>query len=329
MASFPRTRMRRNRASTFIRSLVAENRVTAADLILPLFLTDGAQSTPVASMPGVSRNTIDDALRVAEQASALGIPALALFPEVDASLKTPDCAESWREDNLINRAVGRLKQAFPDLGLITDVALDPYNPQGHDGYLVGDRIVNDETIEALVEQALSLTRAGTDIVAPSDMMDGRIGVIRDALDAEGFTDVGLMSYAVKYASAYYGPFRDAIGSRGALKGDKKTYQMDTANALEGLREVELDIEEGADTVMVKPGLPYLDMVCRVKETFGVPTFAYQVSGEYAAIMAAAENGWLDHDRVWLETLLSFKRAGADGVLTYGALKVAGLLAEGA
>lgn len=329
MASFPRTRMRRNRASTFIRSLVAENRMTAADLILPLFLTDGVQSTPVASMPGVSRNTIDDALRVAEQASALGIPALALFPEVDASLKTPDCAESWREDNLINRAVRRLKQAFPDLGLITDVALDPYNPQGHDGYLVGDRIVNDETIEALVKQALSLAHAGTDIVAPSDMMDGRIGVIRDALDAEGFTDVGLMSYAVKYASAYYGPFRDAIGSGGALKGDKKTYQMDTANALEGLREVELDIEEGADTVMVKPGLPYLDMVCRVKETFGVPTFAYQVSGEYAAIMAAAENGWLDHDRVWLETLLSFKRAGADGVLTYGALKVAGLLAEGA
>ena len=329
MASFPRTRMRRNRASAFIRSLVAENRVSAADLILPLFLTDGAQSTPVASMPGVSRNTIDDALRVAEQASALGIPALALFPEVDASLKTPDCAESWREGNLINRAVGRLKQAFPDLGLITDVALDPYNPQGHDGYLVGDRIVNDETIEALVKQALSLARAGTDIVAPSDMMDGRIGVIRDALDAEGFTDIGLMSYAVKYASAYYGPFRDAIGSGGALKGDKKTYQMDTANALEGLREVELDIEEGADTVMVKPGLPYLDMVCRVKETFGVPTFAYQVSGEYAAIMAAAENGWLDHDRVWLETLLSFKRAGADGVLTYGALKVAGLLAEGA
>lgn len=329
MASFPRTRMRRNRASAFIRSLVAENRVTAADLILPLFLTDGVQSTPVASMPGVSRNTIDDALRVAEQASALGIPALALFPEVDASLKTPDCAESWREDNLINRAVRRLKQAFPDLGLITDVALDPYNPQGHDGYLVGDRIVNDETIEALVKQALSLAHAGTDIVAPSDMMDGRIGVIRDALDAEGFTDVGLMSYAVKYASAYYGPFRDAIGSGGALKGDKKTYQMDTANALEGLREVELDIEEGADTVMVKPGLPYLDMVCRVKETFGVPTFAYQVSGEYAAIMAAAENGWLDHDRVWLETLLSFKRAGADGVLTYGALKVAGLLAEGA
>ena len=321
--------MRRNRASAFIRSLVAENRVTAADLILPLFLTDGVQSTPVASMPGVSRNTIDDALRVAEQASALGIPALALFPEVDASLKTPDCAESWREDNLINRAVRRLKQAFPDLGLITDVALDPYNPQGHDGYLVGDRIVNDETIEALVKQALSLAHAGTDIVAPSDMMDGRIGVIRDALDAEGFTDVGLMSYAVKYASAYYGPFRDAIGSGGALKGDKKTYQMDTANALEGLREVELDIEEGADTVMVKPGLPYLDMVCRVKETFGVPTFAYQVSGEYAAIMAAAENGWLDHDRVWLETLLSFKRAGADGVLTYGALKVAGLLAEGA
>ncbi|MEC7140638.1 MAG: porphobilinogen synthase, partial [Pseudomonadota bacterium] len=200
--------------------------------------------------------------------------------------------------------------------------------QGHDGYLVGDRIVNDETIDALVKQALSLARAGTDIVAPSDMMDGRISVIRDALDAEGFTDVGLMSYAVKYASAYYGPFRDAIGSGGALKGDKKTYQMDTANALEGLREVELDIEEGADTVMVKPGLPYLDMVCRVKETFGVPTFAYQVSGEYAAIMAAAENGWLDHDRVWLETLLSFKRAGADGVLTYGALKVAGLLAEG-
>ena len=329
MPSFPRTRMRRNRASSFIRSLVAENRVSATDLILPVCLTDAAKSSPVASMPGVFRHSLDDVLRVAEQAAELGIPALALFPEVDAALKTPDCSESWREDNLINRAIARLKQGFPGLGLITDVALDPYNPLGHDGYLVGDRIVNDETIEALVRQALSLARAGTDIVAPSDMMDGRIGVIRDALDAEGFTDVGLMSYAVKYASAYYGPFRDAIGSGGALKGDKKTYQMDTANALEGLREVELDIEEGADTVMVKPGLPYLDMVCRVKEAFGVPTFAYQVSGEYAAIMAATENGWLDHDRVWLETLLSFKRAGADGVLTYGAIMVARLLAEGA
>lgn len=329
MPSFPRTRLRRNRASTFIRSLVAENRVSAHDLILPVFVTDANSSSEVASMPGTHRNTLDDAVRLAERAVGLGVPALALFPEVDPKLKTPDCSESWREDNLVNRAVRRLKAEFPDLGIITDVAFDPYNPKGHDGYLVDGVIVNDETVTALVRQALSLAEAGADVVAPSDMMDGRCGAIRDGLDAAGFTTVGIMSYAVKYASAYYGPFRDAIGSSGALKGDKKSYQMDTANALEGLREVELDIEEGADTVMVKPGLPYLDMVTRVKETFGVPTFAYQVSGEYAQIMAACQNGWLDHDKVWLETLLSFKRAGADGVLTYGALKVAELLREGA
>ncbi|MGB1146275.1 MAG: porphobilinogen synthase [Alphaproteobacteria bacterium] len=327
MGGFPRTRMRRNRASAFIRTLVAENNVRTADLILPVFVTDADQSSEVASMPGVFRNNAADAMKLAEKAMTLGIPALALFPEVDASLKTPDCSESWREDNLINRTVRALKENFPDLGIITDVAFDPYNPKGHDGYLVDGVVVNDETVEALVRQALSLAEAGADIVAPSDMMDGRIGAIRDGLDAAGHTNVGIMSYAVKYASAYYGPFRDAIGSSGALKGDKKTYQMDTANASEGLREVELDLEEGADTVMVKPGLPYLDMVTRVKETFGVPTFAYQVSGEYAQIMAACQNGWLDHDKVWLETLLSFKRAGADGVLTYGAIKVAELLAE--
>ena len=327
MGGFPRTRMRRNRASAFIRTLVAENNVRTADLILPVFVTDADQSSEVASMPGVFRNNATDAMKLAEKAMTLGIPALALFPEVDASLKTPDCSESWREDNLINRTVRALKENFPDLGIITDVAFDPYNPKGHDGYLVDGVVVNDETVEALVRQALSLAEAGADIVAPSDMMDGRIGAIRDGLDAAGHTNVGIMSYAVKYASAYYGPFRDAIGSSGALKGDKKTYQMDTANASEGLREVELDLEEGADTVMVKPGLPYLDMVTRVKETFGVPTFAYQVSGEYAQIMAACQNGWLDHDKVWLETLLSFKRAGADGVLTYGAIKVAELLAE--
>ena len=327
MPSFPRTRLRRNRASTFIRTLVAENRVTASDLILPVFVTDAGQSSEVGSMPGVFRNTLDDALKLADRAIALGIAAVALFPEVDESLKTNDCSESWREDNLINRTVRLLKSEFPELGVITDVAFDPYNPKGHDGYLVDGEVVNDETVTALVRQALSLARAGADIVAPSDMMDGRIGAIRDGLDAEGFTNVGIMSYAVKYASAYYGPFRDAIGSSGALKGDKKSYQMDTANASEGLREVELDLEEGADTVMVKPGLPYLDMVTRVKETFGVPTFAYQVSGEYAQITAACQNGWLDHDKVWLETLLSFKRAGADGVLTYGALKVAELLEQ--
>ena len=327
MGGFPRTRMRRNRASAFIRTLVAENNVRTADLILPVFVTDADQSSEVASMPGVFRNNAADAMKLAEKAMTLGIPALALFPEVDASLKTPDCSESWREDNLINRTVRALKENFPDLGIITDVAFDPYNPKGHDGYLVDGVVVNDETVEALVRQALSLAEAGADIVAPSDMMDGRIGAIRDGLDAAGHTNVGIMSYAVKYASAYYGPFRDAIGSSGALKGDKKTYQMDTANASEGLREVELDLEEGADTVMVKPGLPYLDMVTRVKENFGVPTFAYQVSGEYAQIMAACQNGWLDHDKVWLETLLSFKRAGADGVLTYGAIKVAELLAE--
>ena len=327
MPSFPRTRLRRNRASVFIRSLVAENRVSAADLILPVFVTDAESSSEVASMPGTHRNTLDDALKLAERAAALGIPALALFPEVDPALKTPDCSESWREDNLVNRAVRAIKGEFPDLGIITDVAFDPYNPKGHDGYLVEELIVNDETVTALVRQALSLADAGADIVAPSDMMDGRVGAIRDGLDEAGYTNVGILSYAVKYASAYYGPFRDAIGSSGALKGDKKTYQMDTANAAEGLREVELDLEEGADSVMVKPGLPYLDMVTRVKETFGVPTFAYQVSGEYAQIMAACQNGWLDHDKVWLETLLSFKRAGADGVLTYGALKVAELLRQ--
>ena len=327
MGGFPRTRMRRNRASAFIRTLVAENNVRTADLILPVFVTDADQSSEVASMPGVFRNNAADAMKLAEKAMTLGIPALALFPEVDASLKTPDCSESWREDNLINRTVRALKENFPELGIITDVAFDPYNPKGHDGYLVDGVVVNDETVEALVRQALSLAEAGADIVAPSDMMDGRIGAIRDGLDAAGHTNVGIMSYAVKYASAYYGPFRDAIGSSGALKGDKKTYQMDTANASEGLREVELDLDEGADTVMVKPGLPYLDMVTRVKENFGVPTFAYQVSGEYAQIMAACQNGWLDHDKVWLETLLSFKRAGADGVLTYGAIKVAELLAE--
>ena len=327
MGGFPRTRMRRNRASAFIRTLVAENNVRTADLILPVFVTDAEQSSEVGSMPGVFRNNAADAMKLAEKAMTLGIPALALFPEVDASLKTPDCSESWREDNLINRTVRALKENFPDLGIITDVAFDPYNPKGHDGYLVDGVVVNDETVEALVRQALSLAEAGADIVAPSDMMDGRIGAIRDGLDAAGHTNVGIMSYAVKYASAYYGPFRDAIGSSGALKGDKKTYQMDTANASEGLREVELDLEEGADTVMVKPGLPYLDMVTRVKEAFGVPTFAYQVSGEYAQIMAACQNGWLDHDKVWLETLLSFKRAGADGLLTYGAIKVAELLAE--
>ena len=325
MAGYPRTRLRRNRTAPFIRTLVAEHAVSTADLILPVFVTDAAQSTEVGSMPGVFRNNAADALKLAEKAVSLGIPALALFPEVDAALKTPDCSESWREDNLINRTVRALKQAFPDLGIITDVAFDPYNPKGHDGYLVNGEVVNDETVAALVRQALSLADAGADIVAPSDMMDGRVGAIRDGLDAAGHTNVGIMSYAVKYASAYYGPFRDAIGSSGALKGDKKTYQMDTANAAEGLREVELDLEEGADTVMVKPGLPYLDMVTRVKETFGVPTFAYQVSGEYAQIMAACQNGWLDHDKVWLETLLSFKRAGADGVLTYGAIKVAELL----
>ena len=276
-------------------------------------------------MPGVDRLSIDLLVDAVGQAADLGIPAVAIFPNTDTSLKTPDAKEASNPDNLVCRAVRAIKDAHPDMGVVCDVALDPYNSDGHDGLVRDEKILNDETIKVLCEQSIVQAQAGCDIIAPSDMMDGRIGVIRDALDDKGFQSVRIMSYAAKYASAFYGPFRDAVGSGGALKGDKKTYQMDPANTDEALRETALDIAEGADMVMVKPGMPYLDIVSRVKETFGMPTFAYQVSGEYAMLKAAIVNGWLDNDKVILESLIAFKRAGADGVLTYMAPEAARLL----
>jgi porphobilinogen synthase len=316
-------RPRRNRKAEWARRLVAENVLTTADLIWPLFLADGRKArTPVAAMPGVDRVSLDEALREAERAVGLAIPAIAFFPYTEAALKDEAGSEAFNEHNLVCRACRAIKREFPNLGLITDVALDPYTSHGHDGLMAGDRILNDETVAALVRQSLNQARAGADVIAPSDMMDGRVGAIRAALDAEGFLDVQIMAYAAKYASAFYGPFRDAIGSSGALKGDKRTYQMDPANSDEALREVAADLDEGADMVMVKPGLPYLDVIRRVKDEFGAPTFAYQVSGEYSMIMAAAQNGWLDGDKAMMESLIAFKRAGADGVLTYFAPRAA-------
>ena len=324
--AFPSTRMRRLRAAPWRRRLVAETRLGPDDLIWPLFLIEGEHGRiPVESMPGVDRLTIDLAVRAAEEAASLGIPTVALFPYTDDSLRDEDGREAVNPGNLVCRAVRAIKAAVPEIGVLCDVALDPYTSHGHDGLLRDGRIFNDETVERLVAQALNQARAGADIVAPSDMMDGRVGAIRNALEANGFTDTLIMSYAAKYASGFYGPFRAAIGSAKALKGDKKTYQMDPANTDEALREVALDLAEGADMVMVKPGLPYLDIVQRVHETFRVPTFAYQVSGEYAMIAAAAAQGWLERDRVILETLTAFKRAGAAGVLTYFALDAAKLL----
>jgi porphobilinogen synthase len=318
--------MRRNRRAAWARALVAENRLAAGDLIAPLFVIEGKNAAEdIASMPGVQRLSIDRAVQAAAEAKRLGIPAVALFPRIDDKLKGEDGAEALNPDNLICRTVRALKAAHPELGVICDVALDPYTSHGHDGLLKGGAILNDETIGVLCRQAVVQAQAGCDVIAPSDMMDGRVGAIRDALDRAGFTDVQILSYAAKYASAFYGPFRDAVGSKKLLAGDKKTYQMDPANADEALREVALDIAEGADMVMVKPGLPYLDIVRRVKETFAVPTFAYQVSGEYAMIVAAAERGWLERDRAILESLMAFKRAGADAVLTYFAFEAAKLL----
>jgi porphobilinogen synthase len=319
-------RPRRNRKADWARRLVAENVLTTDDLIWPLFLVEGRQArTPVAAMPGVDRLNIDEALRDAERAVALNIPALAFFPYTEAALKDEAGSEAFNENNLVCRACRAIKREFPQLGLVTDVALDPYTSHGHDGLMVGDRIVNDETVAALVRQSLNQARAGADVIAPSDMMDGRVGAIRAALDSEGFEDVQIMAYAAKYASAFYGPFRDAIGSKGALKGDKRTYQMDPANGDEALREVAADLDEGADIVMVKPGTPYLDVVRRVKEAFSAPTFVYQVSGEYSMIVAAAQNGWLDRGKAMMESLIGFKRAGADGVLTYFAPDAAAAL----
>jgi porphobilinogen synthase len=320
------TRMRRNRKSDWARRLVREHVVTADDLIWPLFIAGGDnQRVPVASMPGVDRLSVDQVVRDAERAVKLGIPCIALFPYTDPSLRDENGSEALNEDNLVCRAVRAVKREFPDLGVLCDVALDPYTSHGHDGLLRDGIILNDETVAVLARQALVQAQAGCDIIAPSDMMDGRVGAIRQALDDAGYLDVQIMSYAAKFASAFYGPFRDAIGSSKTLTGDKRTYQMDAGNSDEALREVELDIAEGADMVMVKPGMPYLDVLRRVKDTFAMPTFAYQVSGEYAMIMAAANNGWIDGDKAMLESLLGFKRAGADGVLTYFAPAVAAKL----
>jgi porphobilinogen synthase len=316
-------RLRRNRRAEWARRLVRECVLTTDDLIWPLFLTEGSnRRTPVPSMPGVDRLSIDQAVRAAEQAVKLTIPCIALFPYTDPGLRDDDGSEALNPDNLVCRAIRAIKKDVPDVGVLCDVALDPYTSHGHDGLLRDGVILNDETVAVLVKQALIQAEAGCDIVAPSDMMDGRVGAIRSALDAAGFVDTQIMAYTAKYASTFYGPFRDAIGSAAALKGDKRTYQMDPANSDEALREAELDIAEGADMIMVKPGLPYLDILARIKETFGMPTFAYQVSGEYAMLMAAAQNGWLDGDQAMMETLTAFKRAGADGVLTYFAPRVA-------
>lgn len=327
---FPSTRMRRMRRDDFSRRLMRENRLSADDLIYPVFVLDGpSRSEAVASMPGVNRVSIDLLLGVAEQAVALGVPALALFPVIDAGLKTDDAAEAWNPDGLVPRTVRALKQRFPELGVITDVALDPYTSHGQDGLIdASGYVMNDETLEALARQALCHAQAGADVVAPSDMMDGRVARIRAELDGDNRIHTRILAYSAKYASAFYGPFRDAVGSAGNLgKGNKYTYQMDPANSDEAIREVALDIAEGADMVMVKPGMPYLDIVRRVKAELGVPTYAYQVSGEYAMLKAAVANGWLDERATAMEALLAFKRAGADGILTYYALDAARWLKE--
>jgi porphobilinogen synthase len=309
--------------------MVRENVLTTDDLIWPLFVTDGTRlRTPVPSMPGVERLSIDEAVRAVERAAKLTIPCVALFPYTDPALRDDDGSEALNPDNLVCRAIRAIKKEVPEIGVLCDVALDPYTSHGHDGLLSEGVILNDETVAVLVRQALVQADAGCDVIAPSDMMDGRVGAIRSGLDEAGFGDVQIMAYAAKYASVFYGPFRDAVGSKATLTGDKRTYQMDPANSDEALREVELDIAEGADMVMVKPGLPYLDILHRVKATFGMPTFAYQVSGEYAMIAAAAANGWLDGDKAVMESLLAFKRAGADGVLTYFAQQVAEKLKKG-
>ena len=316
-------RPRRNRKSEWARRMVRENVLTTDDLIWPLFVVAGTNTrTPVASMPGVDRLTVDQVVRDAERAAKLDIPCIALFPYTEPSLRDEQGSEALNPDNLVCQSVRAIKKEFPDIGVLCDVALDPFTSHGHDGLIEGGRILNDETVAVLVRQALTQAEAGCDIIAPSDMMDGRVGAIRDALDDAGFVDVQIMSYAAKYASAFYGPFRDAIGSAKTLTGDKRTYQMDSANSDEALREVELDIAEGADMVMVKPGMPYLDIVRRVKDTFAMPTFVYRVSGEYAMIAGAARNGWIDGERAMMEALLGFKRAGADGILTYFAPQAA-------
>lgn len=321
--SFPNTRLRRTRSHDWSRRLVQENSVSADDLIWPIFICEGLNTLePVSSMPGVSRLSVDKAVEAAKQAVGLGIPCLALFPSTPSEKRSERGDEALNKDNLINRALSDIRAAVPNIGLLADVALDPYTSHGQDGLVEDGKVLNDETVGVLVQQAVVQAQAGADIIAPSDMMDGRIGAIRSELDKAGFDDVQIMAYAAKYASGFYGPFRDAVGSGGVLKGDKKTYQMDPANRLEALQEIQMDLNEGADSIMVKPGMPYLDVIREAKDAFGVPTFAYQVSGEYAMLLAAAQNGWLDRDTVMMESLLSFKRAGADGVLSYFAMDVA-------
>jgi porphobilinogen synthase len=322
-------RPRRNRRADWARRMVRENVLTTDDLIWPLFVVDGTRARqPVDSMPGVDRLSVDEAVRAAERAAKLTIPCLALFPYTDPGRRNEAGSEALNPENLVCRAIRAIKKEVPDIGILCDVALDPYTSHGHDGLLRDGVILNDETVSVLVQQALVEAEAGCDIIAPSDMMDGRVGAIRAGLDAAGYADVQIMAYTAKYASAFYGPFRDAVGSSATLVGDKRTYQMDPANTDEALREVELDIAEGADMIMVKPGMPYLDILHRVKDVFGMPTFAYQVSGEYAMIMAAVGNGWLDGDKAILESLIAFKRAGADGVLTYFAEGIAQKLKKG-
>ena len=326
--AFPSARFRRLRASAALRDLTQENRLSVKDFIWPVFVRDGENvEQPIASMPGVNRLSVDRVVKAAAEAAGLGIPAICLFPYTDPALKTADCAEAWNPDNLANRAIRAIKAEVPEIAVMTDIALDPYNINGHDGYVVDGQIVNDETVAALVKMALAQAESGADILGPSDMMDGRIGAIRVALEAAGHRNVTILSYAAKYASAFYGPFRDAAGASGALKGDKKTYQMDPGNSDEALRLVARDLAEGADMVMVKPGMPYLDICRRVKDAYGVPTFAYQVSGEYAMLKGAALNGWIDGEKSMLESLLAFKRAGCDGILTYFAPEAARILAE--
>ncbi len=325
-SGYPATRLRRTRQAAWSRAMVRETVLTPADLIWPLFIVEGVNvRQPIASMPGVERLSIDLAVAAAEKAANAGIPAIALFPNTDPALRDDTGAQAFNPENLVCRAVRAVKAAVPDIGVICDVALDPYTSHGHDGLLIDGDVANDETVDALIRQSLCQVEAGCDILAPSDMMDGRIGAIRQALEDNGHKNTLIMAYTAKYASAFYGPFREAVGSGGLLKGDKRTYQMDPANTEEALREAELDLAEGADMLMVKPGMPYLDILRRIKETFGAPTFAYQVSGEYAMLMAAAQNGWLDRERVMLESLMAFKRAGASGILTYFALDAAKLL----
>jgi len=326
LAPFPATRLRRLRKSPALRAMVRETSLAPSDFIWPVFLMAGKdEETAIPSMPGVTRKTIDRVVKAAVEARDLGIPAICLFPYTAMEHRTEDCAEAWNPNNLTNTAIRAIKDAAPEIAIMTDIALDPYNINGHDGYVEDGVIVNDRTVEALVKMALAQAEAGADILGPSDMMDGRIGAIRRALESAGYQDVAILSYTAKYASGFYGPFRDAVGASGALKGDKKTYQMDPANSDEAMRLVQRDLSEGADMIMVKPGMPYLDICRRVKDEFGVPTFAYQVSGEYAMLMAAAQNGWLDQEKVMLESLLCFKRAGCDGILTYFAPSAAKIL----